>query len=110
MRKACFLEGKHSSGAATLVPVPLPSLPADPPVSGFPLGGDEGSACPFPSCSPWQHVPGHSQVLHAQPAFAMLWTLSAFRGQGFPGRGTPWELNRPCLHLVAGGNSSTRST
>lgn len=88
MRKACFLEGKRSSRAATPAPVPFPSPPTEAPVSGFPLGRDEGSACPLPSCSRWQHVPGHSQVLHAQPAFATLWTLSTLRGQGVPGRGT----------------------
>ncbi|XP_069649969.1 sodium/hydrogen exchanger 5 isoform X2 [Haliaeetus albicilla] len=42
MRKACFLEGKHSSRAATLAPVPFPSPPTDALVSGFPLGRDEG--------------------------------------------------------------------
>ncbi|XP_074896551.1 sodium/hydrogen exchanger 5 isoform X6 [Buteo buteo] len=42
MRKACFLEGKRSSRAATPAPVPFPSPPTEAPVSGFPLGRDEG--------------------------------------------------------------------
>lgn len=70
MGKACFLEGKHSSGAAT--PIPLPLRPTDPLVSGFRLGGNKGSVCPLPAGSPQQRVPRHSQVLHAHPAFAML--------------------------------------
>lgn len=80
MGKACFLEAKHSSGAAAPIPLPLP--PTDPLVSGFLLGGNKGSVCPLPAGSPWQRVPGHSQVLHAQPAFAMLGHSQPCMGRG----------------------------
>ncbi|KAM9625358.1 sodium/hydrogen exchanger 5 isoform 7-T7 [Morphnus guianensis] len=42
MQKACFLEGKRCSRAATPAPVPFPSPPTETPVSGFPLGRDKG--------------------------------------------------------------------
>lgn len=111
MRKAFFLEGKRSSGAAALAPVLLPLPPTDPLGSlASPWAGMEGQWVPSPPVLSGKCVPGHGQVLHAQTAFAMLWTLSTLCGQWVPGRGTSWELNCPCLHLVAGGNSLTRST
>lgn len=37
----------------------------------------------------------YPRVLRAHPALPMLLTLSALRGQGFPGHGTLWELSHP---------------
>lgn len=49
MQKACFLQGKCSSRVA---PVLLPLPPADPLVSGFPLGRLKGHRVPSPPALP----------------------------------------------------------
>lgn len=90
-------------------PSPTPTASHRPDGVWLPLGQAEGSLCPLPSCSPWQCAPVQSQVLFAQPPFAILGTLSLV-WVDIPGCGTPWELNCLCLHLMAGGSSLTRNT